>query len=148
MSDSILVDGDALKRGVADALSLYVGPGRRFSREMMASATGQEVRTVKGHCLGEVVPGLGAMFAYLRVLPVEFAEHVLSFAGLGGVRRLEADNDARRVMAEVAEGLSVLAGAMADGHIDHTERPKVIKELREAAVAAEGFAADLERVGR
>jgi hypothetical protein len=144
MTDTILVDSERMRQGIADALSLYVGPGKRFPREMIASATGMEVRTVKAHCLGQTPPSVGALFSYFRVLPVEFAEHVLGLAGLCGVRRVDADADARRCLAEVTQGAAALAEALADGRIDHREKRHLARELREAATAAEQLAADLE----
>ncbi len=147
MSDTTLTDTATLARGIADALSLFVGPGKRYPRELIAQATQLDLRTVKAHCLGQTPPSVGALFAYFRVLPVEFADHVLGMAGLGGVRKVDADGDAFRTMKELADGVSVLASALADGRIDHTERPKVARELREAAASAEQLAADLEREG-
>lgn len=148
MSDTILMDSAALARGIADALQLFVGPGRRYSRELIAQATGQDPRTVKAHCLGETAPSVAALFAYFRVLPVEFTDHVLGLAGLGGVRRVGAELNAGRALAEMAEGMSALATALADGRIDHRERRSVIRELREAATAAEQLAAGLEEEAR
>lgn len=139
-------DGALLARQIADALALFIGPERRFSREMIAAATGLDPRTIKGHCLGETVPNVAALFAYFRVLPVAFADHVLARAGLTGARRIEGEADPRRAMAIIAEGVAVLASALADGRIDHMERRNVIAELRATATAAEELAAKLENV--
>lgn len=145
MSDTTATDNTALARGVADALTLFVGPGKRYSRDLIAEATQLDPRTVKAHCLGQTPPSIAALFAYFRVLPVEFADHVLGLAGLGGVRKVDADSDAFRTMKEMADGVAALATALADGRIDHRERSGVARELREAAVAAEQLAADLDR---
>lgn len=145
MSDPALLDSVALGRQIADALSLYIGPGKRYTREVIASATGLDARTVKAHCLAETVPSLGAALTYMRVLPPEFADHVLVLSGLGGVRRLDESADAQKTLAEVASGMSALAGALADGRIDHQERAALIPCMRSAATACEHLAATLER---
>ena len=144
MSENWTINTDALRQSISTALNMFVGPGR-MSREELSRWTGIDTRTIKAHHRGETVPSVAALFSYFRVLPVAFAEHVLAQAGLGGVHRLEQTANANHVMAELGEGIAALGHAMADGHIDHRERPGVIRELREAAAAAEELAASLER---
>lgn len=149
MTDSRPPAAETLTPHVAAGLRLFVGPDRLFSREMMAAATGLELRTVKAHCLGESLPSAGALLVYMRLLPVEFASHVLSAgAGLAGVYRIGEEVGPGAALARMTEGSSALAAALADGMIDHVERRTLPAALRRFAAAAEALAAQLEAAQR
>ncbi|WP_152426681.1 phage regulatory CII family protein [Paramagnetospirillum caucaseum] len=137
-------DSDVARLRAAAAFAQHVGDHMPLSREMVVAATGFEPRTVKAHALGQTTPTLSAFLAYCRVLPVTYAQQVLALAGLTGFRRQDGDTAPAAALAEMAEGVAALAEALADGRIDHTERPKVIRELREAIGAAEALIARLE----
>jgi len=144
MSESGLISADLLRRVTSDALALYCGEGRRYSRDLLASATGQDVRTVKAHVLGECAPSAPALLSYCRVLPSAFAQQILALAGVTGLRKDDCVVSPGSALAEMAEGVAVLAEALADGRIDHTERPRLLRELREAVAAQESLIAQLE----
>ena len=137
-------DRDAVAARIADALRLFVGPRLRYSRELIAAATGMEVRTIKAHCLGECPPSVASLLAYFRILPVEFADHVLGLAGLTGARRIDRAIAPGLALASMGHGLAALADALADGRIDHVERRTLPRTLRETAAAAEKLAAELD----
>ncbi|CCG42164.1 hypothetical protein [Magnetospirillum molischianum] len=144
MSESGLISTDLVRRVTSDALALYCGDGRRYSRDLLASATGQDVRTVKAHVLGECAPSSPALLTYCRILPGAFARHILAMAGITGLRKDDYVIAPGSALAEMAEGVAVLAEALADGRIDHTERPRLLRELREAVAAQESLIAQLE----
>lgn len=124
-----------------DTLALFVGPGRRFEVETMAAATGISADTFRRYLRGESCPEWANAVAILGVLPPEFAAAVLRPAGLTGLRRVAGDITPAATLAEVLEGATALAAALADGRIDHTERPRVLRELTEAMTAIAQFLA-------
>ncbi len=128
-----------------DNLSLFVGTGRRFEVDDVAAAIGKNPDTVRRYLRGESCPEWENAVALLAVLPPAFAAAVLRPAGLTGLRRIDGDSTAGETMREVARAAAVLAAALADGRIDHTEIPTVRRELTEAMVAIAQF---LAREGR
>lgn len=112
---------------------------------LLADATRQDPRTVKAHRLGQNGAQGHDLLSYMAVLDVGFAAEMLALAGLCGVRRAGEHFPVAAAVAEISEGLAELTRAMADGVIDHQEAPDVIRELEEAARAAEGLAAQLRR---
>jgi len=148
MARKDLLSTDLVRDRAAAALALNVGDRRAMTPAMLSAETGCELRTVRAHLWAETTPALATWLAYAEVLPDSYANALLGLAGLGGARRIGAAPPPTVALAEMAEGVAVLAEALADGRIDHTERPRLIKELREAISAAEALVADLERAGR
>ncbi|MFD2234798.1 hypothetical protein [Phaeospirillum tilakii] len=148
MARKDLLSTDLVRDRHVAALALHVGDHRPLSQAMLAQETGCELRTVRAHLYGETTPPLATWLAYAEVLPDSYANALLGLAGLGGARRLGAAPAPTVALAEMAEGVAALADALADGRIDHTERPTVIKELREAISAAEALVAALENTDR
>lgn len=124
-----------------DNLSLFVGAGRRFEVEDVAAAIGKSPDTIRRYLRGESCPEWENAVALLAVLPPEFAAAVLRPAGLTGLRRIDGDSTGPETLRDVAQAAAVLATALVDGRIDHTELPEVRKELTEAMVAIAHFLA-------
>lgn len=125
-------------------LNAYVGPGRMFPVEVIASGIGSNPDTVRRWLRGESCPEWHNAVAILAILPPEFANSVLAPAGLTGARRIDGDTTDAETLREIAEAAAAMAKALADGRIDHTERPTVTKELREALVAIAQWLANKE----
>jgi hypothetical protein len=144
MSDPGPVNSDLCRARVAAALCAFVGPDRPLTRETLARESGQDLRTVKAHCLGEACPSLPVALTYMRLLPAEFAADVLALAGLSDVTK---DGDAPpnpfAVLAEIGESVAELARALTDGRIDHTEVPALVVELLKSSHAAHALAIEL-----
>lgn len=116
-------------------LNVYVGPGRMFSVEVIASGIGSNPDTVRRWLRGESCPEWHNAVAILAILPPEFANAVLAPAGLTGARRIGGDCSHAETLREITEAAAALAAGLADGRIDHTERPTIRRELSEAMVA-------------
>ncbi|MBF0169067.1 MAG: hypothetical protein HQL45_15705 [Alphaproteobacteria bacterium] len=129
-----------------DALSLFVGQGKRFSVEAIAAASGIGTATIHAYLNGRSCPEWVNAVALLNVLPVEFAAAVLRPAGLAGLTRIDGEVSAAETLGQVAEGVASLATALADGRIDHQELPRVRQELTEAMVAITQFLQKLNGV--
>lgn len=116
-------------------LNVYIGPGRLYPVEVIASGIGANADTVRRWLRGESCPEWPNLSALQAILPEEFTNALLAPAGLTGARRIDGDTTDGETLREITEAAAVLAKAMADGRIDHTERPAVTQELREALVA-------------
>ncbi|NKD88739.1 hypothetical protein HEQ72_10545 [Haematospirillum sp. 15-248] len=129
-----------VRQAFSDALSLYVGAGRRFSVGDVAAATGVGQDAIRRYLRNESCPEWHNAMSLIRVLPVEFAETVLRPAGLSGVRRTGDETiTGLSLMRDITQGAAVLADALADGHIDHQERAVCRTELTKAVVAISQF---------
>ena len=148
MNDPQSITTDSTTAHIAAGLSLFVGPGKLYSDSAIVAATCvKEARTVQAHRLGHTAPSTAALLSYMAVLPVEFAQHVLHPSGLAGVHRVDGTTTPGEAMREMAEGVAALASALAAGHINHTNKPGVIKELSEAVTAATQLLAQLATEG-
>ncbi|MDY0241649.1 MAG: hypothetical protein RBR34_05660 [Rhodospirillaceae bacterium] len=145
MSEGISLDTDLVRDRAAAALRTCVGDHKPVTRDMLIAETGFDARTVKAHVLAETTPTLVAFLSYAHVLGPTYASPIVALAGLSGLRRIEGVTTPSETLREIAEGAAALAGALADGRIDHTEAPKVVKELTEALVAISALLASLQR---
>lgn len=129
-----------------DALCLFVGPGKRFSAEAIAEATGLDLRTIKAHRTGQSCPGLVALLAYMRVLPDAFTNMILVPAGKGGASSLEPDEDAcgHKTLSALLSRSAMLAKALEDNRIDHREALQLAPEFEQVGVECIGFARSLK----
>lgn len=135
---------DLDRQAFADALGLFVGRGRRFSGEAVASATGIPLSTIKSYQGGLASPSCPTLLTLMRFLPIEFAAQLLGRIGLGVYPLDPGAVDPHRVLAVAAGGVAALAGALADQRIDHTEEMPVAIEARRVAAQLTGLAEQLE----
>lgn len=126
-----------------DNLSLFVGAGRRFEAEAVASACNKSAATIHSYLRGETVPDLPTAIMIMAVLPPEYAAAVLRPAGLVGLHRVDGSSTAMETAREVSEGLNELLKALSSGRINHTHLPGLRKELTEAMVAIAQFLAQM-----
>lgn len=145
MSTITPVTSEMYRDRVSMALRAFIGQGKPLSVALFAQHAGVEKRTADAHFGGQTGPTGHDLLTYFRVLGPEFAAHVLALAGLHGALRIEETPTAGEAIREISEGLAAIAAANADGRIDHTEAPAVIKELEEAGRAAIAEAAALRR---
>lgn len=116
-------------------LNVFVGPGRMFSVDEIALGIPTSPDTVRRWLRGESCPEWPNMCALIAIIGPEFGNAILQPAGVTGLRRIDGACTHAETLREIAEAAAVLAAALADGRIDHTERPRVRKELAEAGVA-------------
>ena len=110
------------RRVFSDNLALFVGSGRRFSGEAVSAATAMSPDTIRAALRGHSCPDWPNALALIDVLPGEFGAAVLRPAGLTGIRKIDAETTPSETLREIAEGAAALAGALADGRIDHAAR--------------------------
>jgi hypothetical protein len=132
-------------KAFCDALNLFVGRGKRFSIAGMASATGIAENTLGCYLRGTSTPAFYNQVRLQTALPPEFANELLRLSNLAGARRIDGETTPPETLREITEGAAALAAAWADGHIDHTEKPKVRKELTEAMCAISQLLSQLDR---
>jgi hypothetical protein len=132
MSDPHSISPEASQIRLTEALRKYVGLGRQYSVTAFAKATGIPERTLKSYQGGQATPGLGYLLRMMAVLPPEFADMVLSVAGLGNVSRTDRSNaNSLAVHALASELNSLIAQALAnDGMIDHIEEAEMEPTVR------------------
>lgn len=118
-----------------DTLSLFVGAGRRFEVEAVAAAINKSPDSIRRYLRGESCPEWDSAVDILDLLPVEFATSVLRPARLTGFRRIDGEATPGETLRDVSQAAAILATALADGRIDHTELPAIRRQLTEAMVA-------------
>ena len=129
----------------ADALGLYVGPGRRHSVGGISTATGISETQVRDYLAGRTTPSVANLGTLLGTVGADLANEWLAHHGLCGCRAIDGPTQpAMATLTEQLEAAHALSAAVQDGRIDHTERPGVVKELRESAHAELRLADDLE----
>lgn len=125
-------------------LNVYIGPGRLYPVEIIASGISVSADTVRRWLRGESCPEWPNLCALMAILPPEFANASIAPAGLTGARRIDGDTTDAETLCDLTEAAAALARALEDGRIDHTERPGVTTQLREAQVAIANWLAKQE----
>lgn len=118
------------------ALRVHVGADRLITADRLAKLTGISPDTINRLLRGDGGPEWSNALALMYVLPPEFAAAVLRRTGLCGFWRLD-DGTAEpgETLAHTAAATAELAGALADGRIDHVEMPRVRAKLARAGAA-------------
>ena len=142
MTKMHIVSAELYATLVSAALKRHLDDGSILTREKFAQASGQDLRTIKSHCCGESGPRGHDLLTYFSLLPVDFAAEILGHIGLT-VERDNGEVIPAVVLSDIAQGVAELAGALADGRIDHTERPQLIRDLSKAAHEAHALALQL-----
>lgn len=145
MIEVIPVPSELYIARLSQALQAFVGRGKPISAALLAQLAGIEKRTAMAHLGGECGATGHVLLTYFKLLGPDFAAHILALAGLHGALRVTEDMTPGEALREISEGLAALATAYADGRIDHTEAPDVIRELEEAGRSAIAKAADLRQ---
>jgi hypothetical protein len=117
------------------SLNAFVGRTKAWPIEDFAGKTGVDANHICRWLRGENCPAWFNIVSILTVLPPAFGNAILRPTGLTGLRRVNGATTDAEALRDIAEAAAVLASALADGRIDHTERPRVARELREALVA-------------
>lgn len=130
------------------AMRLNIGRGRRFSAEQVGEALGVKVRLVEAIRDGEQEPRFGLGLAIAALLGDATVNGLLAIFAWGGARPLDDDDEAAKpfeTLAAINATSATLATALADGRVDHRERPVCVQALRELSAVLDEQAADLER---
>lgn len=144
MADAALIGQEAAARAIADALRLWVGAGRRYSLAAVAAAGGIPERTVKSYRAGETTPSFANFLTLAGVLGPQFFNACLR--GLPfEVRATDPDDTTpQELLADVCGFSAGLAQALADGRIDHRERPEILAGVRDLQCRLSALAKRLE----
>lgn len=129
-------------------MQLNIGQGRRLSCAEVAEALGVTPRWVRSIRDGEHHASFGAGLAVVGLIGPAALNGVLLAVGYGGARHLEpAEASEYAALAQLGRGVATLSDALADGRIDHSERPQLISMARELQDKMTRLAAQLERDG-
>lgn len=140
-----LVSPNSVSLCVAGLLRAAVAPGRPWTYDTLAEATGLKVRRLKSYVHEGKEPSLSAALSIAVVLGQPAINGVMAIIGYVARPLDEADPlCVRSITADAMGHLAVIAKAAADGRIDHTEEQAVTD-------AADGLIATvlpLARAGR
>lgn len=129
-------------------MRLNIGQGRRLSCDEVAEALDVTPRWVRSIRDGEHRASFGAGLAIAGLIGPAALNGVLLAVGYGGARHLEpAEASEYATLAHLGRGVAMLSDALADGRIDHSERPQLISMARELQDKMIRLAAQLERDG-
>lgn len=125
-----LVSRNAASEATVRALRLCIGKGRRYSVKEAALATGLSARAIEGYIATSdssdhrELP-LNAFLSLSSFLGSDFANSILRLAGVGCFDIPEGgDGDRLRDIAiEAVQDAGKLIEILADGTVDHTEKP-------------------------
>ena len=139
-------DRHAAARSVfADALGLYVGPGRRHSVGGISTATGISETQVRDYLAGRTTPSVANLGTLLGIVGEDLANAWLDKYGLCGCRAKDGPSaSVYSTLTETLQAASAMSAAVQDGRIDHIEKPIVVREMREAGQALLKGADDID----
>lgn len=124
---------DAVNQLVADTLRMFVGQGRRYSWDDLATMTGDDVRKLRSYVEpGSRMPG-PVMLRVFAALPPEAWGRINRPMGYAAPSRLEFDNDAtvRCAMARAARLVANGNEFLEDGVLTHGERTQLGRDAEE-----------------
>lgn len=120
------------KERLVKALAEKVGFKKEWSGEAFADASGIEKSTLNNYLSGESLPTLPKFLRMCALLGPGFANRFLQMAGLGGAERMIVQPVTHNEMnGELAQTIGALGAALADGRVDHTELPIIVREVRD-----------------
>jgi len=125
----------------ADLFRLYVGPGRRFSWDALADATGIPLSTLKSYGRDKA-PSAMPFHAALRliaVLPPEAGNMMLAPSGYRLAPIEPDDSSWHEVGCEASMLTFEILDAEKDGRVDHREDAMLKRRLRTFIAKAEGM---------
>mgnify|MGYP000990215585 CR=1 FL=1 len=123
------------------------GVGRRYSYEQAAELLSCKVSSLRDIAAGVKHARLGLGLAIAGLIGPAAVNTLLAEIGYLGARRQDDDDEAKpfETLAALNSTSATLATALADGRLDHRERPACAQALRELGSLALEQAADLER---
>lgn len=129
MTNSTLIAPEEADAAVWRALTLFIGRGRRYSVEDVATGTGIPGNTIAKWLTPDPLqrrrPKGCHLLLVAQFIGVAFTNKLLGPIGQGG-RELEAADDAPgRVIARLAAASAKFAELGADGAFDHVDRGKL-----------------------
>ena len=134
---------DLYRAMVSQGLRDYLDREKFLSRDAFAAIANQDIRTLRSHLQGQSGPLGHDLLTYFSILPVGFAQPILELVGLSVEKAEDNPQSPQEVLADFSQGVADLAVALADGRIDHSERPQLIRDLSRAAHAAHSLVLEL-----
>lgn len=127
------------------ALGACVGHKKAYSVDMVSEGTEIPERTIRSYVFDDKTPGLGNLLLLFKFLPLTFTNHILNFVGLHARRISPGEQSEPKFMIEASGVVHRLAEMLADGRIDHQERPVLIALLRSIIESAQALITKLEQ---
>lgn len=150
MADSTLfataLSDDAVRERFKTALRRRVGVGRAWSVISLAEDSGVPERDIRSYQdQSGCMPSLTKFLRLGIVLGPDFVNEVASIAGFEGLRAVAArdDNPFAAQMA-LAKALYMIAGWLADGKFDHSERREAVPVMLSVVAQLSAFVAGLQ----
>jgi hypothetical protein len=124
------------KQRLRELLSLFVGRGKKFSRDELALITGFERETIDKYLTGESMPCVAKLFRLFLVIDEpHFTNGMMELAGFTGAARMQDDGqafgDGLRLASSVCRFMAAVTKNRSDGKLTPRE------ELEEADIAGQ-----------
>lgn len=130
MTTMVGLDDENGRMLLADTLRLYVGQGKRYTWDDLATATGDKARTLRSYVESDP-PTMPAptMMRVFSILPPEAFSRVMRRMGFAAARPLDVDDSAnvRRALTEASQFVAEGNEALEDGELDHNERARLAR---------------------
>lgn len=124
---------DLYKSIVAGVLRLWIGPGRRYSFKEAADMTGLSSQCITNYVVERAGPE-GYCLIRLMTIPEIRLDLLNRIAGLVGCMAVPAEIDENgndfQMNAILTDAVGLFGSALADGRIDHLERPETIEAVK------------------
>lgn len=140
MSETTIIPQDLAAGKFRDAMSLFVGRGRRWSCVSVAAASGIARRTVESYRSGQATPSLEKYQSLCAVLGQAFFAATIEHLPFDVSSREPGDDTPQQLLTYSLEFSARLSRMLEDGRIDHVERrdlKSALGDLRERIAALE-----------
>ncbi|MBO6510141.1 MAG: helix-turn-helix transcriptional regulator [Roseibium sp.] len=131
MTNTTIVPQELAYRQFHDAMSLYVGQGRRWSCAAVADATGIALRTVESYRSGQATPTIEKYQSLCTVLGPAFFAATIAHMPYEVRSTDPGDITPQELLSQTLKFSARLAKFLEDGRIDHRERPEFRERARE-----------------
>ncbi|MBC05693.1 hypothetical protein [Thalassospira sp.] len=120
----------AFSAAFAANVGTYQGDGKITIKDL-AARTGIKTRTLEGYRDHDCGPSGHKLMVLMDALPPRFANQILAMIGMGGAKQMTPEEISFHEVAEGAASYTAMfLNFMADGRIDHVERPELVKVAR------------------
>lgn len=140
MVNKPVIPQELAHRTFHDALSLFVGRGRRWSCAAISAATGIPKRTIESYVSGETAPSLANYQGLCSVLGQAFFAATVEHLPFEIRSNEPGDLEPSELLTEILSFASHLSRMLEDHRLDHREEAelkRILPVLRERITQAE-----------
>lgn len=129
------INSEVVKSALSHKMGLKIGTNREFSYDDVEEVTGIKARTIKSYCEGaSLIP----LDNFLKIACAIDSSNILNapfeLVGFGGLHRVTGEGcTGNQILSSISKRLSMIAGHLEDGRIDHTEKAEQKRELAQLA---------------